>query len=481
MKNQNYDVVVVGSGLGGLVCANYLSLRGLKVLVVEKNAEPGGYCTSFQRRGFTIDTVIHAIQNCQEGSMLNKIFTELDIQQELNLMRANPTDTIILDTGSKINVYQDLNETISSFCRAFPNERDGIIKFFNVLSKENFIQLYFQYKNSNFKAVLNAFFISSKIKAVFEIFLGNIGSFSDNTSAIAAFALLRQFILNGGYYPKGGMQRIPDLLVQRLREMGGELITRKEVIEITIQGNVAKGVKLKTGENFNSDVIVVNSDLTHAFTKMIPSSKNYHEFNRLLEKTVPSYSIFIVYLLLRKQLKDSLDTGPAIWFVPNEECIRENYDFEIESKKRGFFCSVSSKLDNSLMPQGHDILRIMTSARFHSQDYWIKNSSLLAKELIAKANTFIPELDSCIDCVGRATPTTMRNYTLNHCGAVCGWMNSVNQINNPTIKNLPLIKNLYFTGHWITEKYGNGGVAMAASSGRRIAKSIVRKFDRQVK
>lgn len=480
MKNQNYDVIVVGSGLGGLVCANYLSLGGLKVLVVEKNAEPGGYCTSFQRRGFTIDTVIHAIQNCQEGSVLNKIFTELDIQRELNLLRSNPTDTIILSSDSKINVYQDLNETISSFCHVFPHEKDGIIKFFNVLSKENFIQIYFQYKNSNFKAVLNAFFQSERIKAVFEIFLGNIGSFSSNTSAIAAFALLRQFILNGGYYPKGGMQRIPNLLVQRLREMGGELMTKNEVIEITIQGNVAKGIKLKTGESLSSDVTVVNSDLTYAFARMIQPNKSYQEFIELLEKAAPSYSIFIVYLLLRKQLKDSLDTGPAIWFVPNEECIQENYDFEIESRKRGFFCSVSSKLDNSLMPQGHDILRIMTSAKFHSQDYWIKNSSLLAKELIAKASTFIPKLDSYIDCVGRATPLTMRNYTLNYCGAVCGWMNSTNQINNPVVKNLPLVKNLYFTGHWITEKYGNGGVAMAAASGRRIAKSIVKKLD-QVK
>ena len=50
-KNM-YDVIVIGAGISGLVCGCYLAKAGLRVLIVEQHNKPGGYCTSFKRKGF---------------------------------------------------------------------------------------------------------------------------------------------------------------------------------------------------------------------------------------------------------------------------------------------------------------------------------------------------------------------------------------------------------------------------------------------
>ena len=61
MRN-NYDVVIIGAGIGGLVCGCYLSRSGLKTLIVEKNVLVGGYCTSFEKSGFVFDSCAGGIE-----------------------------------------------------------------------------------------------------------------------------------------------------------------------------------------------------------------------------------------------------------------------------------------------------------------------------------------------------------------------------------------------------------------------------------
>ena len=141
----------------------------------------------------------------------------------------------------------------------------------------------------------------------------------------------------------------------------------------------------------------------------------------------------------------------------------------------GIFCSIASKLDDSIVPEGYDQLRIMINTKYKNPEFWRKNVKNLSSGLVELAEDIIPNLKDYIVCEGRATPVTMRNYTLNRDGAVCGWLNSPEQVNDPISKYLPDINGLFFVGHWITERYGNGGIAMVADSGKKTAKLIIKK------
>lgn len=83
MNKVDFDIIIIGSGIGGLVCGCYLAKAGKKVLIVEKNAQPGGYCTSFKRGNFIIDAAVHCVQNVGKDNILHKVIQELGIDNRI--------------------------------------------------------------------------------------------------------------------------------------------------------------------------------------------------------------------------------------------------------------------------------------------------------------------------------------------------------------------------------------------------------------
>src|SRR5258708_12712126 len=55
----NYDAIIIGSGIGGLFCANILAKAGLKILLLERHYMLGGFCSTFRRHGFVFDAATH--------------------------------------------------------------------------------------------------------------------------------------------------------------------------------------------------------------------------------------------------------------------------------------------------------------------------------------------------------------------------------------------------------------------------------------
>ena len=77
-----YDAVIIGSGISGLVCGNYLAKAGMKVLIAEQHHKPGGYCTSFTRRGFTFDAAAHSFGGYRENGILRKVFQDFSLDKK---------------------------------------------------------------------------------------------------------------------------------------------------------------------------------------------------------------------------------------------------------------------------------------------------------------------------------------------------------------------------------------------------------------
>ena len=89
---NSYDAIIIGAGIGGLVCGCYLAKAGMKVLIAEQHFKPGGYCTSFKRKGFTFDAAAHSFGGYREGGIVNKVFSELRIEKKIQIHQADVID-----------------------------------------------------------------------------------------------------------------------------------------------------------------------------------------------------------------------------------------------------------------------------------------------------------------------------------------------------------------------------------------------------
>lgn len=127
-----YDAVIIGAGISGLVCGCYLAKAGMKVLIVEQHDKPGGYCTSFKRKGFTFDAAAHSFGSYREGGNFRKILTELGVDKIIKIKRFNPSD-IVITPDFKITFWNDLEKTINEFQMAFPEEGNKIRIFLFII------------------------------------------------------------------------------------------------------------------------------------------------------------------------------------------------------------------------------------------------------------------------------------------------------------------------------------------------------------
>jgi phytoene dehydrogenase-like protein len=76
MQNQEFDAIVIGAGVSGLISGNLLANKGYKTAIVEKNSHVGGCCVNIERGNFTFDSGVHFINSAGEGGPIDKIISE---------------------------------------------------------------------------------------------------------------------------------------------------------------------------------------------------------------------------------------------------------------------------------------------------------------------------------------------------------------------------------------------------------------------
>src|SRR5208283_3899060 len=88
MGHRFYDVIIVGSGIGGLVCGNLLSKHGRNVLILERHDKPGGYVTSYRRKGFLFD-VVKVIGGLRKSAPIERIFSHIGVDKKIEFIEVD--------------------------------------------------------------------------------------------------------------------------------------------------------------------------------------------------------------------------------------------------------------------------------------------------------------------------------------------------------------------------------------------------------
>ena len=130
---MKYDVIIIGTGFGGLVCGHILSKQGKNVLLLERQAQPGGCIQSYRREGLEFDTGLHYVGGLAEGQMMHQLFDTLGLMK-LPWHRLDPKGfdlvTIGGDTFALAEGYDNFVDTLAA---DFPKEREALQRYTKML------------------------------------------------------------------------------------------------------------------------------------------------------------------------------------------------------------------------------------------------------------------------------------------------------------------------------------------------------------
>lgn len=471
MKNK-YDVIIIGSGLAGLVCGCYLAKNKFKVIIIEKHDRVGGYCSSFKRKKFTFDVGIHYFGAFRKLGELGRLHSEFNLGEYVRMKYLKNLDKVIMPNKSFL-IKRNSKDTISEFKKKFPSEKDQLDLFFNFIFNKNFLDLFGSIRKKTFRDILDSFFEDEELKAGFEILLGNLGLPGNKISAVAAIALYKEFIFDGGYVFGGGTQAFSDALRSSFRSYGGDLLLSSEVKNISLKYSKISGVVLNDGKNISSNVVVSNSDATRTFVNLLDAKTDE---SKVVNSLIPSPSAFGVYLGLNIDISRVIKDKCTIWKFSSLDIsgIYDNVDNLIFKKDLDYVVAMFPSLhDSTLAPKNKSTMQLLVLAPYKSKSFWDNNKSLVTKKILNKAKEIIPDLDNFIEVIEVATPHSFFKYTYNRDGSIYGWASTPEQISQSLMPTRTQIPGLFLCGHWVTGGLGQGGVASVVTSGRIAASKVI--------
>ncbi|MFQ5861652.1 MAG: phytoene desaturase family protein [Candidatus Brocadiales bacterium] len=458
---DKYDVIIIGAGIGGLVSGAFLARRGKKTLVVEQHNLPGGYCTSFKRKGFIFDSAVHHIGGCSKYSIVGRCLKELGI--ELEFFRLDPMDSLIFPSFS-VDIPADIENYKSFLQKRYPAEKGSISNFF-----DDFIRLYRaiinesdgsptleRHKGLTYGAMLDSFFDDPELKTVLAGQWGYLGSPAREVSSIGMCQMLINYLRDGAYYPRGGTQNFANAFARSLRDSGGDLLLSSRVEEIFLKNNRVTGVELDGGEELSAEYVVSNIDARQTFFDLIKEEIDRTYLDRVRGmKESPSY--FLLYLGLGPEV-DLSDFRRGFYHSPNDQWK---------------YISAPTKVDQSLAPEGRQEITVVATIEEKYDDIkdWKGLKDRLTKCTIRYLENLVPNLTRHIEVVEAATPKTLERYTLNSRGAAYGWAVTLEQTGPGRLGNKAPVENLYLAGHWTNP---GPGVCAVVSSGWRVANMILK-------
>ena len=349
-KNKVKDIVVIGAGVGGLATSIRLAKKGHKVSIYEAGDFIGGKCHSIVREGFTFDTgpnllTIPAVYRdlfMKSGKRLEHI---LELKSVDPAFAYNFSDGKVLKL-SNLSVKNNCDEIESVFGKGAGDEWHNLMQRAERmwdLSRGPFIESELRIKNilkelSFSKLIAISPFISlrkyvsryTKNKYL-RMIIDRYATYSGSDPRKAPAPILTiPFIESafGAWHITGGIGKLSEKLGERAQEIGVRIHLNSPVEKIILKDGRAAGIKLKSGEEIISDLVVSNVDANLLYEKLIPTNfKGARRERRKLKNLTPSFSGFSLFI----GLDNSKISGPVPKLEHHNIYFPDDYDEEFKS------------------------------------------------------------------------------------------------------------------------------------------------------
>ena len=450
---DEYEVVVVGAGLGGLVAAALLARAGKKVLVLDGHYVAGGNATIFRRKRYEFDVGIHYLGDCGPNGTIPTVLRQCGVED----VRFRPMDAdleVITFPDFEFSIPRDKKTFEERLLERFPSERRGIARYFRFLAQVSRMQaasgswakeaitalrcpLVLRYMNKTFGEFLDSCTSNPQLRAILTAQNGTYAIAPGRVSSLLHAGLQNHYFENGGWYPEGGGQVMSDRLAEEIEKNGGEIRLVSKVSKIHVDEGRVSGVTFHNkhlGEKrVQTRAVVSNADLKRTVEELVGSEHFPEDFAKRTKSFEMALPLFTVFLGLDIPA-DQLPYGNSNRWVFGD------YDFDAEyahvtngalpEKPFVYIATASHKDPNNkrIAPEGQTNMQLMTiappqasswqvseedvrSGKYEASEGYQYTKAQLAERLIEQAEKAIPGLSKHIVFKEASTPLTHTRYT----------------------------------------------------------------------
>tara|TARA_Y100001968_G_scaffold331887_1_gene388094 strand:+ start:2703 stop:4256 length:1554 start_codon:yes stop_codon:yes gene_type:complete len=440
-QKDYWDVIVIGSGIGGLVTASQLAKKGAKVLVLEQYLIPGGSGASFKRNEFTFDVGASMIFGFGEKGFTNLLTRALnDINQKCETIPDPVQLEYHLPNNLNIAVDRDYEKFIESLIRIYPHEEIGIKKFYGtcwkvfnylnsmpLLSIEDLNYLFKVFLRSPLSCLGLARWLPFNVGDIAKKYIKDrellnfidIECFcwsvmpADKTPMINAGMVFSDRHYGGINYPKGGVGKIAEKLVKGIENLNGKILYRSKVKKIITEGNKAIGVELNNNKKIFAKIVVSNTtrwdtfDIEKKGKSLISNKATPKNEKNWANNYKASPSFVSLHLGVKEEIINQITHNCHHLFL-------ENWG-NLENEMGVTFLSIPTLLDKDLAPKGHHILHAFTPSSIEKwenlspKEYKEKKINY-SEKIINQIESYIPNLNSSITHREIGTPKTHKRF-----------------------------------------------------------------------
>jgi len=474
---MKYDVIIIGSGLGGLECGYILSKKGYNVCVLEKNPQLGGCLQSFCRDGVTFDTGFHFVGGLGEGQFLHKLFRYFDLLDlPWHKLDEEAFAEVVMEDKSYL-FASGHDRFVDTLVKDFPHQQRQLKQY------AEFLKGVGDSLGNNFYAKEEGFLHSPLLscsahdflqQTIDDPLLRNVLSGASLTMELCPdklplyiFAQINNSFIQSAWRLRGKSSLIADKLAQSIRQMGGTVITQSEVSRLVEESGRITVVECKNGQQIEGKHIISNIHPARTLSLISQSRSIRNIYRKRITDLPNTCGMFTVHLKLKPNIIPYKNRNIYLYKDGNpwDYC-----QYSPKPNKRAVLINYQVPDTGETFTRNIDLLMPMhweevskwenTSIEHRGEEYGLFKRQK-AEEIIAMATDKIPELKDAIEQYYTSTPLTYRDYTGTWNGSAYGIGKDYSRLLFTMLSPQTQIPNLLLTGQNLNF-HGILGVSMTS-------------------
>ncbi|MCC6599869.1 MAG: NAD(P)/FAD-dependent oxidoreductase [Crocinitomicaceae bacterium] len=481
---NHYDLGVIGSGLGGLICAAIFALEGKKVCVLEKNKQIGGMLQSYSRNRVIFDSGVHYVGGLDKGQNLYRIFDYLGIMDKLKIQRLDDDvfdEISFCDDPVRYKFAQGYENFIRTLSEQFPSEEPAIRKYCDDIRQICRKFPLYNLHSGDYIETLSA--LEQDTKAYIEsitsdrklqrVLAGNnfLYAGEGNKTPLYVHALISNHYIESSYRFINGSSQVARELSKQITSRQGRILKHCKVIRLVEHEEKISFAELEDGRKFYAPLFISNVHPKNTLD-MIEGKTLKAAYKKRIKGLENTISFFAVNVVLKKNSFPYLNYNINYWNnkVPwidlsqAETLSRIGYVMYFSKSQKNDYYSdgvtILSYMDFREVEKWKNTHNTVGEESDRGDDYHVFKETK-ARDLFELVEKRFPGFSSLIQSYYCMTPLTGRDYSGNDDGTLYGFAKDFRDPLKTFISPRTKISNLLLTGQGIN-LHGVLGVSISA-------------------